>query len=130
MIKRVLGSGWRKRLAVPAVSATRWNVALLVAIIADAIEIGVAPVFGAGALSVPDDVLDLVVAFALLIALGPRPRLALALAIELVPGVTLLPTWTAVVLSLPRAPAGLPEPKKDRASCNTSGSTTPRSATT
>jgi hypothetical protein len=108
VIERVLGSRVKKRLAVPPVPAARWNVALVVALVADALELGLAPVFGGGALAIPDDVLDLVTAFVLLVALGPRPRLVAALALELVPGATLLPTWTAVVLSLPRAPAALP----------------------
>lgn len=104
----------KKRLAATPVPAARWNVALIVALVADAIELGLAPIFAGGALAIPDDVLDVVTAFLLLVVLGPRPRLAAALALELVPGATLLPTWTAVVLSLPRARAALPPTSKGR----------------
>jgi hypothetical protein len=56
-------------------------------------------------------VLDAVTAIALLVVLGFRWRLALALAAELVPGVALFPSWTAVVLSVASAPPpALPPP--------------------
>jgi hypothetical protein len=84
------------------VPARRWKIALVVALVADAVQLGLVPLFGEGVFSAPDDVLDVLVAVVLLVTLGPRLRLAGALAIELVPGATLLPTWTAVVLSLPR----------------------------
>jgi hypothetical protein len=109
---RALFAGrWKKALGAEPVPAARWRFALAVALVADAIELGLAPVFGEGVLSIPDDVLDVITAVLLFVALGPRPRLAFALALELVPGATLLPTWTAVVLSLPRAPA-LPPARK------------------
>jgi hypothetical protein len=62
-------------------------------------------VFGSGALSLPDDVLDYRVAVALVITLGWRWRLAAALAFELVPGLALFPSWTALVATLPTLPA-------------------------
>jgi hypothetical protein len=68
---------------------------------ADLVQIGFFPVFSEGALSMPDDVLDAVIALALLLVLGFRWRLAATLLVELIPGATLFPTWTAVVLSLP-----------------------------
>ena len=94
-----------------AVSSKRKKVALALAGLADLLQLGFFPLFGEGALSVPDDVLDVVVAVALLAVLGFRWRLAGALVLELVPGATLFPTWTAVVMSLPaHAPAELPPP--------------------
>jgi len=57
-------------------------------------------VFAEGVLSVPDDVLDAVVAIALLVTLGPRWTLAATLGVEMVPGVALFPTWTAFVLTV------------------------------
>jgi hypothetical protein len=83
------------------VSTRRRAVALAVAIAADAIQLVLWPAFAEGAASPFDDALDAVVALVLVAALGFRPRLALALAIELVPGADLFPTWTAVVLSIP-----------------------------
>lgn len=50
----------------------RKNVALAIALLADAVQLGFFPVFGAGGLSAADDLLDFVVAVALVIALGWR----------------------------------------------------------
>jgi len=61
--------------------------------------------FLGGALSLPDDVLDIVVAIALTATLGFRWRLLFALALELTPGVALFPSWTAFVMTLPTLPA-------------------------
>jgi hypothetical protein len=85
----------------------RKNVALAIAALADAIQLGLFPGFVEGALSVPDDALDAVVAVLLLVTLGWRWRLVAALALELVPGVALFPSWTAFVATLP---AGAPVP--------------------
>jgi hypothetical protein len=84
-----------------AVSPTRKKVALVLAALADLVQLGFFPIFGEGALSIPDDVLDLIVAVALFITLGFKLRVLLALAIELVPGLALFPSWTAVVATLP-----------------------------
>jgi hypothetical protein len=79
----------------------RKAVALAIAAAADALQLGLAPVFGEGFASPADDVLDVVVAMLLVGVMGLRTRLLLALAAELVPGMALFPTWTAVVLTLP-----------------------------
>jgi uncharacterized membrane protein len=92
------------QLSPAAVPASRKRVALFVAGLADLVQLGYFPIFGEGALSVPEDALDLLVAGILLLTLGFRWRLAGAFALELVPGATLFPTWTAVVLSLPTVP--------------------------
>jgi hypothetical protein len=81
-----------------AVTPRRKKVALAIAALADAIQLGFFPVFAEGALSPPDDALDAVVALLLLLTLGWRWRLLAALAVELVPGVAVFPTWTAFVL--------------------------------
>ncbi len=101
-------------LQTHAVSPTRKKVALVLAGLADLVQLGFFPIFGEGALSIPDDVLDVIVAVALFITLGFKLRVLLALAIELVPGVALFPSWTAVVATLPTyevkpSPAKLPE---------------------
>jgi hypothetical protein len=93
-------------LVPAAVSSKRKKVALALATVADLVQLGWFPFFGEGALSIPDDALDAIVAVLLLVTLGFRWRLVFALLMELVPGATLFPTWTAVVLSLPT----LPEP--------------------
>lgn len=92
------------RLPVEAVSPRRKRIALLVAALADAAQLGLFPAFVEGALSIPDDALDVVVSVLLLVTLGWRWRLVAALALELVPGVALFPTWTAFVMTLRSAP--------------------------
>ncbi len=107
-------------LSSHAVTPTRKKIALVIAGVADLIQLGFFPVFGEGALSPPDDVLDVIVAIALFATLGFKLRLLVALGIELVPGVALFPSWTAVVATLPTVevkkvkvqvlPKGRPEP--------------------
>jgi hypothetical protein len=93
------------------VSRKRKALALAIAAAADVLQVVLFPAFIEGAASPFDDALDAVTAVALLIVLGFRWRLAFALAAELVPGVALFPSWTAVVLSVPSAAApALPPP--------------------
>ena len=92
-----------------SVSPRRRRIAIAIAALADALQLGLFPVFSEGALSIPDDVLDGVVAVLLLVTLGWRWRVVAALALELVPGVALFPTWTAFVLTLRSGPATLGE---------------------
>jgi hypothetical protein len=87
-------------LATHTVSRRRKNIALAIAGLADLIQLGFFPVFAEGVLSVPDDVLDLVVTVALFITLGWQWKILAALVVELVPGVALFPSWTAMVLSV------------------------------
>jgi hypothetical protein len=98
-------------LATHTVSPTRKKIALGIAATADLLQLGFFPIFGEGVLSIPDDVLDAVVAVALLVTLGFKWRILLALGIELVPGIALFPSWTAVVLTLPTHPAPKELPK-------------------
>jgi hypothetical protein len=83
------------------VTPRRKKIALAIAALADAVQLGFMPVFGEGALSIPDDALDLAVAVALVFTLGWQWRVAMALAIELVPAVALFPSWTVFVATLP-----------------------------
>jgi hypothetical protein len=71
--------------------------ARLLALGADALQIAVAPLFGEGFASPFNDVLDLIVAAALIRLLGFHWALLPTLAAELVPALDLAPTWTAVV---------------------------------
>jgi hypothetical protein len=77
--------------------------ALIVASVADLIQLALAPLFVEGALSPFDFALDVVTAIALMQMLGWRWRTALALGLELVPGLAVFPTWTAMVATLPVA---------------------------
>ncbi len=84
-------------------TARRKRVALAIAAAADAMQLVLFPLFFEGALSVPDDALDVAVAVALFVTIGFRWQLAVALALELVPGVAVFPCWTAFVATLPTA---------------------------
>ena len=79
------------------------RIAVAIALTADLVQLGLAPLFGEGVLSPLCDALDVIVAVALLLTLGFRWRTLFALGAELVPGVALFPTWTAMVLTLPTA---------------------------
>jgi hypothetical protein len=80
----------------------RVRAAFAVAILADAVELGLFPVFAEGVLSPVNDVLDLAVAAALVLLLGWHWAFVPSLVAEAVPGLTLFPTWTAAVLFVTR----------------------------
>jgi hypothetical protein len=104
-VNATLAKAAHAQLSPAAVTAGRKKVALGLAAIADLVQAGYFPIFGEGALSPPDDLRDHAVVIMLVLVLGFRWRLVMALAMELVPGATLFPTWTAVVLSLPTVPS-------------------------
>jgi hypothetical protein len=79
------------------------RIALVVAGLADVTQMALAPAFAEGALSPLDAALDVMVAAILFLTLGRRKGIALALGLELVPGMALFPTWTAMVAMLPAA---------------------------
>ena len=122
-VNATLAKATRASLSPAAVPASRKKVALGLAAIADLIQAGYFPIFGEGVLSPPDDLLDLGVAIVLVAVLGFRWRLVMALAMELVPGATLFPTWTAVVLSLPTIPALPVDPAEMKAARYAAGTT-------
>jgi hypothetical protein len=98
LVSRVAGDGLEVRP-----SRRRKRIALAIAAAADLLQLAVAPLFGAGVLSPFDDLLDAAVVLALVLTLGWRWRTLVALGAELVPGLALFPSWTAVVLTLPAA---------------------------
>lgn len=73
------------------------RIAWAVALAADALQWVFLPLFWAGAASPFDDVLDLAVGFLLWRLLGWHWALLPALIAELIPGLDLVPTWTAAV---------------------------------
>jgi hypothetical protein len=81
---------------------SRFRAALLLAIVADAVQIVLFPLFAEGALSPLDDVLDLVVAGALFRLTGWHWEFLPSFLAELVPGVNLVPFWTLAVLNVYR----------------------------
>ena len=86
------------------------RIALTIAGLADLLQLALAPLFAEGAISPFDGVLDVIVAGALLLILGRRWRIALALGLELIPGVALFPTWAAVIATLSAAPDPVESP--------------------
>ena len=75
---------------------------MLLAIIADALQIIVLPLFVEGAISPADDVLDLGIGAVLISLLGWHWEFLPAFAAELVPGVDLVPFWTFAVVNVYR----------------------------
>jgi hypothetical protein len=100
------------RFANDALTPRKKKIALAIAALADAIQIGLFPAFLEGVLSIPDDVLDVVVAALLLVTLGWSWRIAAALVAELTPGLALFPSWTAFVITMPTSREPLPQPAK------------------
>lgn len=80
----------------------RFQAALLLALVADALQIVVFPTFAEGVLSPADDVLDLAVAALLVRLIGWHWEFLPAFAAELVPGVDLVPFWTLAVANVYR----------------------------
>jgi hypothetical protein len=74
--------------------------AMLVALVADALQLVLLPFFAPGAMSAADDVLDLGVAGLLIHLLGWHWEFVPSFLAELVPGVDLVPFWTLAVANV------------------------------
>ncbi len=83
-------------------SPARVRAARIVALAADLIQIVVMPSFFPGLLSPLNDLLDVVVAAAMVLLLGWHPAFLPTLVAELLPMVDLFPTWTAAALFVTR----------------------------
>jgi hypothetical protein len=81
---------------------SRFRAAMVLAVLADAVQIGVFPFFADGALSPLDDILDLIVAVALFRLLGWHWELLPSSIAKLVPGADLVPFWTLAVANIYR----------------------------
>ena len=81
---------------------TRFQVAMIVAIIADVLQLVFLPLFVEGAESPADDILDIGVGAALLSLLGFHWEFLPSFLAKLVPGVDLVPFWTIAVASVYR----------------------------
>jgi hypothetical protein len=75
---------------------------MVLAVMADALQIVVFPLFVEGALSPADDVLDLAVAAMLVHLLGWHWEFLPSLLAKLLPGVDLVPFWTMAVANVYR----------------------------
>src|SRR5437660_3204961 len=81
---------------------SRFRAAMILAMVADALQIFGFPLFAEGALSPADGVLDLAVAAVLVNLLGWHWEFLPAFLAELVPGVDLVPFWTMAVANVYR----------------------------
>ena len=82
---------------------------MVLAIIADALQIAVFPLFVEGALSPADDVLDFSVAAVLVNLLGWHWEFLPSFFAKLVPGVDLVPFWTLAVVNVWRKAKSMAE---------------------
>jgi hypothetical protein len=94
-----------------SVKSPEHRLAWLVAIAADAVQIGALPLFAAGGLSPADALLDAVAAVVLIRLLGWHWAFLPTLAAELIPGLDLFPTWTAAVFFVTRQQVHSGEPE-------------------
>lgn len=80
----------------------RFQTAMVLAIVADALQIVVFPLFVQGALSPADDILDLGIGAAMINLLGWHWEFLPSFLAKLVPGVDLVPFWTLAVANVYR----------------------------
>jgi hypothetical protein len=76
--------------------------ARIIAVVADAVQLGLMPLFAGGALEGFDAVLDVAVGAAMVALVGWHWAFLPAFAVELLPGVDLAPTWTIAVFLVTR----------------------------
>src|SRR5580698_8003253 len=81
---------------------SRFRAALILAIVADVLQLAVFPLFVEGAESPADDMLDLGVGAALIYLLGWHWEFLPSFLAKLVPGVDLAPFWTIAVANVYR----------------------------
>jgi hypothetical protein len=81
---------------------SRFRAAMMLAVIADALQIIVFPLFVEGALSPADDVLDFGVGALMIHLLGWHWEFLPSFLAKLVPGVDLVPCWTLAVANVYR----------------------------
>jgi hypothetical protein len=81
-----------------AIKSPEHRLAMLVAVMGDAVQIFALPLFAAGGISPADTLLDAFMAVILIRLLGWHWAFLPTLVAELTPGFDLFPTWTAAVL--------------------------------
>jgi len=91
-----------KRGAVKVSAGPRLRIAMIVAILADVLQIAVFPWVIEGAESPADDILDLCVGGLLTFLLGWHWEFLPSFAAKLIPGVDLVPLWTLAVANVYR----------------------------
>lgn len=86
--------------AITVSPGPQFKAAMVLALVADALQLAVFPLFAEGALSPADDLLDLGVAAAMTKLLGWHWEFLPSFLIKLVPGVDLVPFWTIAVVNV------------------------------
>src|SRR6202011_460324 len=81
---------------------SRFRAAMILAVVADALQIVVFPVFVAGDVSPADDILDLGIGALMVHMLGWHWEFLPSFLAKLVPGVDLVPFWTIAVANVYR----------------------------
>lgn len=81
---------------------SRFRAALVLALVADALQVAIFPLFFEGAASPADDLLDLGVGAAMVSLLGWHWEFLPSFVAKLVPGVDLVPFWTMAVAGVYR----------------------------
>lgn len=80
----------------------RFQAAMILAIVADVLQIAIFPVFAEGAMSPADDVLDFGVGALMVHLLGWHWEFLPSFFAKLMPGVDLIPFWTLAVVNVYR----------------------------
>lgn len=88
--------------AIKVSAGPRLRAALIIAILADVLQMIVFPLFVEGAMSPADDLIDLCIGGALTALLGWHWEFLPSFAAKLVPGVDLIPLWTLAVANVYR----------------------------
>ncbi len=91
-----------KPAAVKVSAGPRLRIAMIVAVVADILQIAVFPFVMEGAASPPDDVIDLCIGGLLTWLLGWHWEFAPSFAAKLIPGVEFVPLWTLAVANVYR----------------------------
>ena len=89
----------------PSVTRSRIRTARILAVLADIVQIGLAPLFFEGALSIFDAALDVLMAGVLTALVGWHWAFLPAFLAELVPGLDLVPSWTLAIFLATRGRA-------------------------
>jgi hypothetical protein len=88
--------------AIRIIPGTQFRIALLLAVVADALQLALLPLFVEGAESPAADVVDVAMAAILYFLLGWHWEFLPSFAGKLVPGVDLVPLWTFAVANVYR----------------------------
>lgn len=80
----------------------QFRLAMLLAIVADALQLVVFPMFVAGALSPADDILDFAMAALMVRLVGWHWEFLPSFVAKLIPGIDLVPSWTLAVANVYR----------------------------